>query len=113
MNGFYIVPSFGLMINTGVQKVFVTCDTQFAPEQLVDFYDMADIIIHDSETSDYESRVHANYKRLVTLPDETKGKMWLSHYQDDGPIKYNAVLDGFLGFLEKGQTITLKRPGDV
>jgi len=112
MNGFYIVPSFGLMIDTGSQKIFVTSDTQFAPEQLTDFYGMANIIIHDCETSDYESRVHANYKRLVMLPNEIKNKMWLSHYQDDGPTKYNAQVDGFLGFLKKGQTIILKRPGD-
>jgi len=42
MNGFSIVPSFGLMFTVDKLKIFITTDTQFSPGQIFDFYQMAD-----------------------------------------------------------------------
>jgi len=82
MNGYTIVPTFGLMITIGKKKIYFTGDTQFNPHQIEDFYEEADIIIQDCETTKFCSRVHANYSELRTLKYETKRKMWLVHYQD-------------------------------
>jgi ribonuclease BN (tRNA processing enzyme) len=89
MNGYYFVPSFGLMITTkSGKKVFFTGDTQFAPEQIKTFYNQADMIIHDCEFlylpdgTPIESGVHAHFEKLKTLPEEIRRKIWLVHYQD-------------------------------
>jgi len=85
MDGFAIVPSFGLMFTcpeTG-KVVFHTGDTQFNPNQIVDFYRMADLIVHDCETCAGRTGVHARYDELVTLPAEIKRKMVFTHYQDN------------------------------
>jgi ribonuclease BN (tRNA processing enzyme) len=103
MDGFNIVPSFGLIFILNKIKVFFTSDTQFCPEQIVDFYKGADIIFQDCETTPFESRVHAHYNKLNTLPTEIKRKMKLYHYQD-GPLP-DAVKDGFLGFVCKGEKV--------
>jgi len=101
MSGYHIKHSYGLMITSeaGI-KVFFTSDTQFCPNQIQDFYDQADYILQDSETSPFKSGVHAHYDDLKTLSDETKSKMWLYHYQPDTD-KEVAVSDGFRGFVNK------------
>jgi len=113
MNGMEIVPSYGLLIHSRgdvevYQKhsyeLFLTTDTQFCPNQIEKFYDMADVIMHDCETASFHSKVHAHYDDLNTLPEDTRAKMWLYHYQPNPP--YDAVEDGFLGFMERGQKIT-------
>ena len=98
-------PSCGLMITTfSGQKIMFTSDTQFCPKQLEDLYLKADVIYQDCETSPYKSNVHAHYNDSCTLPEETKAKMWLMHYQDgDRP---DAISQGFLGFVEQGQEFT-------
>lgn len=101
MDGFNVVPSFGLMFQANQTRVFVTTDTQHAPNQIGRFYDMADVIFQDCETTPFKSGVHAHYSELRTLPAEVKAKMWLYHYQP-GP-RPDAVSDGFRGFVEKGQ----------
>lgn len=123
MNGYYIVPSFGLLIEYNGYKAFITTDTQFAPEQIFDFYEEADVIIQDCETlftapsnspscDAIKSRVHAHYNDLKTLPDNIKAKMCLCHYGDN-VIKNQKVFDedakknGFLGFLRAGDIIDL------
>ena len=85
MDEYSIVPSFGLMITDpdNGKKIYYTGDTQFCPAQISCFYDQADLIIHDCETSPFKSGVHANYLDLVTLPEATKKKMMLVHYQDN------------------------------
>lgn len=108
MDGFSIVPSFGLIFAVNGVKTFLTTDTQFAPEQLKDFYDMADIIFQDSETAPFESGVHAHYKKLLTLPEKFRQKMWLYHYQD-GDLP-DAKADGFRGFAMKGQIFDYAQP---
>jgi ribonuclease BN (tRNA processing enzyme) len=100
-DGFAVRPSFGLFFSIGDRRMLWTSDTQHAPEQLTDFYDQADLIFHDCETAQHASRVHAHYDQLCRLPETTKAKMWLYHYQD-GPLP-DAVGDGFRGFVEKGQ----------
>lgn len=84
MNGYAIVPSFGLLFidpDTG-KKIYAPGDTQFNPNQIKDFYNSADFIIQDCETTPFCSGVHANYSELRTLDSETKRKMLLVHYQD-------------------------------
>ena len=72
------------------------------------------------------SGVHANYLQLsgdpsansVKLTDETKSKMWLSHYQDfvsenkdffgkDCNWSERSVKDGFAGFVKVGQVFEI------
>lgn len=101
MNGFCIVPSFGLIFKVGDKTIFITTDTQFCPDQTRDFYAMADLIFHDCETTKTMSGVHSHYSQLKTLSDEVKAKMWLYHY-NPGPLP-NCVNDGFRGFVERGQ----------
>lgn len=101
MDGFRFVPSYGLMFDLNGKKVFLTTDTQFAPNQIQDFYRMADVIFHDCETAPFKSGVHSHYRDLTTLPDEYKAKMWLYHYQPGA--RPDAQADGFAGFAVKGQ----------
>lgn len=107
MSGRKIQRSYGVMIHERVgcknYKTFITADTQFAPYQLRCFYDRADVIFHDCETTPYKSGVHANYVDLLELPEETRGKMWLYHYNQPKPPQ-DAVADGFCGFVTRGQT---------
>ncbi len=85
MDEYSIVPSFGLMITDpdSKKKIYYTGDTQFCPAQISCFYDQADLIIHDCETTPFKSGVHANYLDLITLPTDTKKKMMLQHYNDN------------------------------
>ena len=113
MNGYYIVPSFGLMVTDWKtnKKIFFTGDTQFCPNQIMDFYEQADLIIQDCEYLYFDGKavksgVHAHYEDLKTLPNEIKAKMILSHYQDGMdcfPIEY----DGFSRLAKKGGAITI------
>lgn len=108
VNAFSFMESYGLMFSVNGIKVFITTDTQFAPNQLIDFYKMSDIIFHDCETVANMSGVHANYKELVLLPAEIKAKMWLYHY-NPGPLP-DARADGFRGFVEPGQVFDFSHP---
>lgn len=113
MDEYSIVPSYGLIfVDPDTNKtIYYTSDTQFCPNQIMDFYKQADLIIQDCETSPFSSGVHANYKDLKTLPSEIKSKMILQHYQDN-VVKANefsgkVVNDGFskLGFVPKGYVL--------
>jgi ribonuclease BN (tRNA processing enzyme) len=107
MSGWTIVNSYGLFMEnrTTKKKTFLTTDTQFCPRQIETFYNQADLILQDCETSPYKSGVHAHYDDLLTLPAETRAKMWLYHYQPDP--KQDAVKDGFAGFIQKGQSFEI------
>jgi len=85
MDEYSIVPTFGLMITDPYykKKIYYTGDTQFNPNQIMDFYKEADLIIQDCETTPFKSGVHANFLDLITLDDDIKGKMMLVHYQDN------------------------------
>lgn len=101
VNAFSFMQSFGLLFEINGIKIFITTDTQFAPNQLLDFYKMSDIIFHDCEIIPVMSGVHAHYSELSRLPEEIKAKMWLYHYNPE-PLP-DAVGDGFRGFVEPGQ----------
>jgi hypothetical protein len=114
MNGFTIVPSYGLMIHAfDSRKIYFTSDAQFNPNQIKDFYRLADIIIQDCETTPFKSGVHAHYQELKTLDKKIKNKMWLWHYSDNMIKDFHknnetAKKDGFLGFLHPSEEIPLK-----
>lgn len=108
MDGFRIVPSYGLLFNEmkeDAKRVFLTTDTQFCPRQIETFYRQADIVFHDCETYPFKSGVHAHYDDMKTLAEDYKNKMWLYHYGPDP--KQKPTEDGFLGFVQKGQTFEL------
>ena len=106
MSGFDIVPSYGLLFEVNGKKCFFTSDTQHCPNQITEFYNWADIIWHDCETSPFPSGVHAHYTELVPgLSDAVKAKTWLYHYHPGA--KADCVADGFAGWVEKGQAFTL------
>ncbi|MFZ9737347.1 MAG: MBL fold metallo-hydrolase [Prochlorotrichaceae cyanobacterium] len=98
------MPTYGLLFQVGQTTIFYTTDTQFAPERLLPYYRQADLIFHDCETGPFPTPVHARYEQLLTLPQEIKNKMWLCGYQPGS--KPNAQADGFLGFVQRGQTFT-------
>lgn len=98
MAGYMVKHSFGLMIENK-QRIFFTSDAQFCPNQIRDFYDKADVIIQDCETSPYKSGVHAHYDELKTLPEKTRQKMWMYHYQPNPPQMSECQKDGFAGFI--------------
>jgi ribonuclease BN (tRNA processing enzyme) len=106
MNGYAIVPSFGLMIY-GSKLIYFTSDTQFNPNQIKDFYKQADIIIQDCETAPYLSGVHAHFDELKTLDASIRSKMFLIHYQDnvDAEFEAKAIEAGFKGFCKQGEVI--------
>jgi ribonuclease BN (tRNA processing enzyme) len=116
---FSVVPSFGLIMTdpTTKKKIYYTSDSQYCPNQIMDFYKMSDFIIQDCETTPYKSGVHANFQDLSTLPKEIKGKMSLVHYQDNviddkGDITpewlNKATENGFNGFFRKGDIFEIK-----
>jgi hypothetical protein len=71
-------------------------------EQNQDYYEQADVIFHDCETSSTHSPVHAHYEQLLTLPLAIRRKAWLYGYQPG--ILPNASQDGFCGFVKQGQS---------
>jgi len=102
-----IVPSAGLRFvspDTG-KRVFITGDTQFCPNQIMSYYQTADIIFQDCEVAKYPGSVHAQFHELCTLPDDVKEKMYLVHY--DSIISPEDVhKNGFVkGFINTGQEI--------
>lgn len=104
-NGFYLMPSYGLFFDIQGFYVFITTDTQLSWEENGNFYERADLIFHDCETSKHRTAVHANYQELLALPERIKRKMWLYGYQP-GNLP-NARADGFLGFVKRGQVFDL------
>jgi ribonuclease BN (tRNA processing enzyme) len=102
MDGYEIVPSYGLLIPTPTKgMVFLSTDTQYTPGHLMAFYQKANIIFHDCETAKNRSGIHAHYEELKSLPAAVRAKMWLYHYQD-GDLP-DATADGFAGFVKRGQ----------
>lgn len=118
MNGYSLVPSYGLMIHDPDtnKKIFFTGDTQFAPNQMMDFYKSADYIIQDCETTPYKSGVHAHFSELSNLPKEIKERMYLVHFQDNviknseewiTKANKNDFICGFVS-VSIGSNVTLK-----
>lgn len=102
VSDYVVLPCYGLMICYENNRVYFTADSQYAPKQLLDFYEKATLIFHDCETMKRKSGVHAHYTELVKIPQHLKNKMWLYHY-NDGKLP-DAEADGFLGFVKRGQS---------
>lgn len=102
------MPSYGLMVTDEESdtRVFISGDTQLAPNQMMSFYDHSDVIFHDCEIAEYPNSVHAQYHELKKLPEAIRAKMWLYHYTtNNGEIELpDAVADGFRGFVKRGDT---------
>jgi ribonuclease BN (tRNA processing enzyme) len=101
MDGYHFAPCFGLLFNVQGVNVFFSSDIQFAPKQFTMFYEAADLIFHDVETSSQISGVHPRYSELLQLPESIRAKMWLYHY-NPGELP-DAGKDGFRGFVAKGR----------
>lgn len=109
------VPSFGLLVEMNGNKIFITTDTQFTPEQNTYFYNQADVILHDCETlridgENVKSGVHSHYDDLKKLPIPIKRRILLTHYGDnvltmdkEKPF-FDVVKDKFAGWVTKGQS---------
>lgn len=104
--------SFGLMIYVEGRKVYLTTDTQFAPNQIMRFWQEADVILQDCESGP-KSGVHAHYDELLSLPSEIRNKMWLYHYGTGARERYNPVADGFRGFLRKHDRLEVLPDGQI
>jgi ribonuclease BN (tRNA processing enzyme) len=107
----HFLPVFGLMINAE-KKVYITGDTRYLPDYLNNYYQQAEIIIHDTETSDIKSVIHSHFDDLQKFNAATKSKIYLWHYQDNVIENFNywqqiANSNGFKGFLRKGDVIKL------
>lgn len=103
-SGFEIMPSYGLFFEANGKKVLISTDTQFGSQHLHEMYEQADIIFHDCETLELRSGIHAHYNELIDLKPAIKRKMWLYHYNPNNP--FDALKDGFLGFVKKGQSFS-------
>ncbi len=110
-NGYFVNPSYGLFFEIKGIKVFLTTDTQFCLEQIGGFYEQADVIFQDCETSLIPTSVHATYGQLLTLPERIRNKMWLYSYQL-GALP-DAETDGFRGFVKRGQTFEFKLKEEI
>jgi ribonuclease BN (tRNA processing enzyme) len=103
-DGTYI-PCYGLWIEFPGTRVWFTSDCQFQFATNQRLYEQADFILHDCETSDSPSGVHAHYQQLNTLPQSIKSKVYL--YHSDTAFEQRALDDGFLGFIQPGKAITV------
>jgi ribonuclease BN (tRNA processing enzyme) len=100
-NGYFLMPSYGLFFSIDKQKILISTDTQLQLNFLEKYYERADLIFQDCETSKYPTNIHAHYQQLSKLPNKIKQKMWLYGYQP-GALP-DALQDGFLGFVKRGQ----------
>lgn len=104
-NGTSVMPTYGLFFEVNGIKIFITSDTQLCYEKLQNYYQAADVIFHDCETSKYPTPVHSHYEQLVKLPKQIKDKIWLYGYQP-GELP-DAKTEGFLGFVKRGDKFVI------
>ncbi|MDX2241799.1 MAG: MBL fold metallo-hydrolase [Leptolyngbyaceae cyanobacterium bins.302] len=100
-NGIFQMPAYGLFFELNNIRIFISSDCQVSWEQNRYYYEMADVIFHDCETTPFSTPVHAHYSDLSLLPEAVRRKMWLYGYQP-GRLP-DATLDGFRGFVQQGQ----------
>lgn len=106
ISNYQLMPCYGLLVEYKNTRIYYTADSQYAPRQLLDYYEEADIIFHDCEISEKKSGVHAHYTELLAIPQHLKRKIWLYHY--GAGKRPDAKADGFLGFVKKGQRFEFK-----
>ena len=112
-----INPSYGVMLqetkethegNIYTERVFITGDSQFAPNQMLTYFKIADAIFHDCEFADYPNSVHAQFHQLKTLTPEVKAKMYLYHYmlkdKTFEELEAEVLEAGFAGLVKRGDT---------
>ena len=112
-----IVPSYGMMFTDNEITVFISGDSQFAPNQMLTYFNQSDIIFHDCEFAEYPNSVHAQYHQLLTLPDNVREKMWLYHYMLKGKtfdeLNQEVRDAGFAGLIKKGQEFDTSNIADM
>ena len=79
--GWIIVDSDFTLSNGNVAKILYTGDAKVFEDH--DLYEKVDLIIHDCETHEFSSGVHAHYNELRLLPPDIKRKMLFIHYGDN------------------------------
>lgn len=84
IDGRRFMPSYGLMLEKSdkSKKVLITGDSQCAPNQLMTFYEQADVIFQDCELAKYNNSVHAQYHELCALPPQIKEKMYFHQWRN-------------------------------
>ena len=103
--GAYLMWSYGVFLETEVGGVLLTSDCRFERDRLDPWYAKADVIFHDCETMEVPSGAHAHFHELATLEPGIRQKIWLYHMNCvDRP---DAQGNGFLGFVEPGQSFDL------
>jgi len=106
------VPSYGMMFDTpNGNTVFISGDTQFAPNQMLTYFEQSDVIFHDCEFAEYPNSVHAQFHQLCTLDEDIKSRMYLYHYSL-GTKTYEELNDevlknGFAGLVKRGHTFNI------
>jgi ribonuclease BN (tRNA processing enzyme) len=106
-NGIFPMPTHGLFFTLNSTRIFISSDTQLCFQHNQAYYEQADLIFHDCETSAAHSPVHAHYDQLLTLPAHIRRKLWLYGYQP-GALP-NAEQDGFCGFVKPGQCFEISQ----
>lgn len=97
--------SYGLWLREGDgPRVFITTDTVFERKRAEAYGAAADLVFHDCETSPCKTGVHAHYEELRQLSPACRAKIWLYHYQPNPD--FDAVGDGFRGFVQRGQAFS-------
>lgn len=92
-----LFPSFGLEFQTrNNQYLLFTGDTTFDLELLHRRH--WHTIFHDCTLVNSQTVPHTTYTQLLTLPIETRLKMWLYHYDEEWE-QFNPTADGFAGFV--------------
>ncbi len=105
MSNNLLMPCYGLFIDTGDTKIYITGDTISVPYFYQPFYEAADIIFQDCENLPNPTYVHAHYNQLIKLADNIKSKMWLVG-SDDYDEK-DVAKQKFLGCVKKGQVFVV------
>lgn len=100
-NGVFQMPAYGLFFEVNHTRIFISTDCQVSWEQNRQYYETADLIFHDCETTQFSTPVHAHYSDLAQLPEPIRRKMWLYGYQP-GDLP-DTTRDGFRGFVQCGQ----------